>query len=101
MRRGLVERECRLAAFGLWEADALCMKTSAGSLERALNFHTCSKVRLRCRVMNIETALCERIGGMRSRCVGFCYLMIKPQNRNRVALRDGRMLCFVMLHEQG
>ncbi len=46
-------------AFGRWEANALDMKTSAGSLKRALNFRTCSKVRLRCPVMNIETALSE------------------------------------------
>ena len=30
-----------------------------GSLNRVLNFRTCSKVRFRCRVMNIETALSE------------------------------------------
>jgi len=56
MRQDLIERECALAAFGLWGADALCMKTAAGSLMRALDFHTCSKVRLRCRAMNNQTA---------------------------------------------
>lgn len=54
------ERECPLASrFGLCVTDALGMKTSAGSLNRVLNFRTCSKVRLRCPVMNIETALSE------------------------------------------
>jgi len=36
MRQDLIERECALPAFGLWGADALCMKTAAGSLMRAL-----------------------------------------------------------------
>lgn len=54
------ERECPLAsAFGLEGADVLVMKTSVGSLKRALSFLTCSKVRLRRPAMNIETALSE------------------------------------------
>jgi hypothetical protein len=32
------------------------MKTSVGSLNRVLNFRTCSNVRFRCPVMNIGTA---------------------------------------------
>src|SRR5438128_2666774 len=35
------------------------MKTSVGSLNRALNFRTCSMVRFRCPARNIETALSE------------------------------------------
>jgi hypothetical protein len=54
------ERECPFASrFGLCVIDAFGMKTSAGSLNRALNLRTCSKLRLRCPVMNIETALSE------------------------------------------
>ena len=54
------ERERPFASrFGLRGTDALGMKTSAGSLNRVLNFRTCSKVRFRCPVMNIETALSE------------------------------------------
>lgn len=54
------ERERLFAGrFGLRVADSLGMKTSAGSLNRALNFRTCPKVRLRCPVMNMETALSE------------------------------------------
>jgi hypothetical protein len=60
LRDNYRERECPFASrFGLCVTDALGMKTSAGSLNRVLNFRTCSKVRLRCPVMNIETALSE------------------------------------------
>lgn len=54
------EREARFASrFGACLTDSFGMKTSAGSSNRALNLRTCSKVRLRCPVMNIETALSE------------------------------------------
>jgi len=57
------ERECRFASrFGrsLTDAtDALGMKTSAGRWNRELNLRTCSIVRFRSPVMNMETALSE------------------------------------------
>ena len=54
------EREARFASrFGACLTDSFGMNTSAGSSNRALNLRTCSKVRLRCPVMNIETALSE------------------------------------------
>jgi len=54
------EREARFASrLGVCLTDSFGMNTSAGSSNRALNLRTCSKVRLRCPVMNIETALSE------------------------------------------
>ena len=62
------ERERPFARrFALCVTGALGMKTSAGSLNRVLNFRTCPNVRLRSPVMNIETALSEPNWGMRSR----------------------------------
>ena len=54
------ERGCPLARrFGLCWAVILGMKTSARSLNRVLNFRTCSMVRLRSPVMNMATALSD------------------------------------------
>jgi len=70
------ERECPFASrFALCVTGVLGMKTSAGSLNRVLNFRTCPNVRLRSPVMNIETALSEPNWGMRSGWVRFCCSM--------------------------
>jgi hypothetical protein len=62
------EREWPFASrFALCVNVVLGMKTSAGSLNRVLNFRTCPNVRLRSPVMNIETALSDPNWGMRSR----------------------------------
>ena len=69
----LRERECLFTvAFDLCEISGLDMKTSVGSLKRALNIRTCFKFKGRRPFRNMETALSEPNSGIKSRCARCC-----------------------------
>jgi len=77
----LVTRRKALARFSQQgdSGNRLQMTTSAGRLNRVLNFRTCFSVSLRCLARNIDTALSDPNYGIKSRCVSSCC-----SRRNRI-----------------